>query len=358
MTASSRNQYLEAGHSEEEDEQGYDSEAAEAGKGSRLAGLTSRASKRRKLNPALDDGSDPDDHDSQVEEELNGYGSEEESLKEQENAASLGLLGAGTAHSGELGTVDQPQQRRRSKRDKAQSTIQSLSPSQLARSQRATKKTGVIYLSRVPPFMKPQTVKHLLSPFGTIGRIFLSPEDSTAHTRRVKSGGNKKRSFTDGWVEFLDKKDAKVVAETLNARIIGGKKGGWYHDDVWNIKYLKGFKWHHLTEQIANENAERAARLRADISRVTRENKHFIENVERAKMLEGMEAKKKLKRENVDSAALPENEGEVDVVTTVRKDRRGPLRQFRQNEVRSKTAKNSGASEQPAEVQRVLSKIF
>ena len=26
-------------------------------------------------------------------------------------------------------------------------------------------------------------------------------------------------------------------------RSVGGKKGGWYRDDVWNAKYLKGFTW-------------------------------------------------------------------------------------------------------------------
>ncbi|KAI9705461.1 MAG: RNA-binding ATPase activator esf2 [Candelina mexicana] len=354
MAAPFENQYLEAGHSEGEDEQGYDSEAAEAQKGSRSDALVSRAAKRRRLNAGPDDESGHD-HVSHSEEEDE---TEEELSKGDEATSGFEVSPATSAQENELDPPAESQKRRRSQPDNTQVTIQSLTPSQLARSQRVTKKTGVIYLSRVPPFMKPQTVKHLLSPFGVIGRIFLSPEDPTAHTRRVKSGGNKKRSFTDGWVEFLDKKDAKVVAETLNARIIGGKKGGWYHDDVWNIKYLKGFKWHHLTEQIANENAERAARLRTDISRVTRENKHFIENVERAKMLEGMEAKKKLRREKDTSAGLVKDQGVVDVATTPRKDRRGPLRQFRQNEVRMKTANDSRAQEQSEEVKRVLSKIF
>ncbi len=35
---------------------------------------------------------------------------------------------------------------------------------------------GVIYLSRVPPFMKPHKLKHLLSPYGRVGRIYLQPE--------------------------------------------------------------------------------------------------------------------------------------------------------------------------------------
>lgn len=41
---------------------------------------------------------------------------------------------------------------------------------------RHTKVPGVIYLSRVPPFMKPHKLKHLLSPYGTVGRIYLRPE--------------------------------------------------------------------------------------------------------------------------------------------------------------------------------------
>ena len=37
-------------------------------------------------------------------------------------------------------------------------------------------KTGVIYLSRIPPFMKPQKLKSLLSEYGEIGRVYLVPE--------------------------------------------------------------------------------------------------------------------------------------------------------------------------------------
>ena len=35
---------------------------------------------------------------------------------------------------------------------------------------------GIVYLSRVPPFMKPHKVKHLLSRYGTVGRVYLKPE--------------------------------------------------------------------------------------------------------------------------------------------------------------------------------------
>jgi ESF2/ABP1 family protein len=68
--------------------------------------------------------------------------------------------------------------------------------------------------------------------------------------RRKKYGGNKKQNFTEGWVEFKDKSIAKQVAKSLNATIIGGSKKSFYHDDMWNIKYLPKFKWDHLTERI------------------------------------------------------------------------------------------------------------
>ncbi len=35
---------------------------------------------------------------------------------------------------------------------------------------------GVVYLSRIPPFMKPHKLKHLLVPYGNVGRVYLQPE--------------------------------------------------------------------------------------------------------------------------------------------------------------------------------------
>jgi ESF2/ABP1 family protein len=99
--------------------------------------------------------------------------------------------------------------------------------------------------------MSPTKVRQLLAAFQSpVLRIFLSPESTAVYTRQVKSGGSKKRQFTEGWVEFEDTKVAKKVAELLNARQVGGKKGSFWYEDVWNIQYLPKFKWHHLTEPI------------------------------------------------------------------------------------------------------------
>ncbi|CAG8555885.1 345_t:CDS:2 [Funneliformis caledonium] len=177
-----------------------------------------------------------------------------------------------------------------------QKVVKPLTPAKLEEFKKAQDNTGIIYLSCVPPFMKPSKIKHLLGQYGNIGRVYLAPEDPKARSRRKKYGGNKKKKYTEGWVEFLDKKVAKLIAKTLNAQPIGGNKRNYYHDDLWNIKYLAKFKWNNLTEQIAYEKAARTQRLQAEISQARRENKEYVKKVEKAKMIQSMEEKKEKKR--------------------------------------------------------------
>jgi ESF2/ABP1 family protein len=156
-------------------------------------------------------------------------------------------------------------------------------------------KRGVVYVSRVPPFMKVPKLRHLLSPYGAIGRIYLVKEDKSAAKRRKKSGGNRKTKFTEGWVEFMDKKVARSVAESLNNTQIGGNKHGFFHDDMWNLKYLPKFKWHHLTEKIAYENQVRQQKLRTEVAQAKRENSYYLDQVDKAKKVEAMKARKSAK---------------------------------------------------------------
>ncbi|KKA29372.1 hypothetical protein TD95_004042 [Thielaviopsis punctulata] len=236
-------------------------------------------------------------------------------------------------------------------------------PKQLAKknliaTEEAIKKSGVLYISRIPPFMKPHKLRTLLEPHGTINRTFLMPEDDAAHARRVRAGGNKKRLFTEGWVEFVSKKDAKRAYELLNARTIGGKKGSYYRDDVWSLVYLRGFKWRDLMAQISAENAERASRMQAEIAKAARENKEFVRNVERAKMLDGIKQSKearagasvaKRRKIRADGTA-DEDAGRTEREKMEKKE----VRSFKQT---AKVVKNVDAA-QPASVSRVLSKIF
>ncbi|CAG8491706.1 509_t:CDS:2 [Dentiscutata heterogama] len=135
--------------------------------------------------------------------------------------------------------------------------------------------------------LDPAKIKHLLSQFGEVGRVYLAPE-----ARRIKYKKNRKQNYTEGWVEFMDKKVAKKVAKVLNTQPIGGNKRGVYHDDLWNIKYLPKFKWNNLTEQIVYENRERTHRLQAEISKSRREIKDYVKKVEKSKMIRNIEQKK------------------------------------------------------------------
>ncbi|CAB4255442.1 similar to Saccharomyces cerevisiae YNR054C ESF2 Essential nucleolar protein involved in pre- 18S rRNA processing [Maudiozyma barnettii] len=154
-------------------------------------------------------------------------------------------------------------------------------------------KTGVIYLSSIPPYMKPARMRHILSRFGEVDRLFLKRETDDKHKRRVKGGGNKKTMYEEGWAEFVRKRDAKLCAITLNGNIIGGKKGTFYHDDILNVKYLPGFKWADLTEQIARENDVRQAKLEIEISQANKLNADFIKNVEQSKMIANIKNSRK-----------------------------------------------------------------
>ncbi|CAK5262636.1 unnamed protein product, partial [Mycena citricolor] len=129
-------------------------------------------------------------------------------------------------------------------------TIKPLSREALAAFQAAQDRAGVIYISRIPPGMRPTKVRHLMSAHGEVGRVYLQQEDAKRAYLRRKFTSTKKAHFTEGWVEFKDKKVARIVAGMLNAQPIGGKKGTRWRDDVWTMKYLPKFKWTMLTEQI------------------------------------------------------------------------------------------------------------
>ena len=51
-----------------------------------------------------------------------------------------------------------------------------LSAEALTRYREAQERAGVIYISRIPPGMSPNKVRHLMSSYGEIGRVYLQQE--------------------------------------------------------------------------------------------------------------------------------------------------------------------------------------
>jgi ESF2/ABP1 family protein len=183
--------------------------------------------------------------------------------------------------------------------------------------------------------------------FEPITKIFLAPLLPSAAGNRRRS--NKRKTYTDGWVEFASKKTAKICAETLNAHIVGGRKGGWYHDDVWNMKYLRGFKWTDLMEQVQRERSEREARQRIEDSRAKKEEKMFVAGVESGRVADGMARKneEKARRRLEAEAEKGEEVLQKKIAQPVR-------RRFQQSEVVQGSKEGAVADD----AKRVLGKIF
>lgn len=203
MASRKRNEFLDIDESDnDQSDNGYDSEAAEESK--------TRASKRRKILDSDNNLSDLEDDDNDLE--ASAY-EQEKSVHDDDDDNHE--KGSSKTHNEKL--LKKPLKVKPPKKNK----------------------TGVVYLSSLPPYLKPMALKTLLIQrgFGPITKVFLTPAvHSTSGSGRRN---NKRKTYSDGWVEFESKKTAKICAETLNANIVGGKKGGWYHDDIWNMKYLR-----------------------------------------------------------------------------------------------------------------------
>jgi ESF2/ABP1 family protein len=124
--------------------------------------------------------------------------------------------------------------------------------------------------------MDPDMIKRMLQKRFEIERVYLEAEDTYVSKQRQKNGGNRNTKYTEGWVEFTRKKDAKLAAMALNGQQIGGKKrNNKYREDTWNIRYLSGFKWFHLTEKLEYDRKMRNTRLKSEMSRANKELQHY-----------------------------------------------------------------------------------
>ena len=163
------------------------------------------------------------------------------------------------------------------------------------------KRRGVVYLSRIPPRMGPTKVKSLLGEYGTVTRVYLEEEDKAKRKRRlraagVKGGGGGKR-YTEGWVEFEDKKIAKKIAAALNTAPVTNHKRNVHYGDIWNIKYLHKFEWSFLTEKVAYERRVREQKLKIEMMKARKENQEFTSLVEAGKTMDYIEERKRKREE-------------------------------------------------------------
>lgn len=120
--------------------------------------------------------------------------------------------------------------------------------------------------------------------------------DPSLRKKRKKQGKDTGKIFTEGWVEFEDKSQAKQIAAALNGQPIGGRRRDAHYYDLWCMKYLPKFKWDHLTEEINYQKAIKEKRLAAEVSAATRERDFYLSRVDKAKAVEAILERKKQKR--------------------------------------------------------------
>jgi ESF2/ABP1 family protein len=58
----------------------------------------------------------------------------------------------------------------------SEKVVKPLTPEALLAFKAAQERTGVIYISRIPPGMQPPKVRHLMGVYGEIGRVYLQRE--------------------------------------------------------------------------------------------------------------------------------------------------------------------------------------
>lgn len=227
---------------------------------------------------------------------------------------------------------------------KPRQALKGLTKKALKRFTAKQKKKGVVYLSRLPPNMKPQKIRHLLSDYGEIGRVYLAAEDASVRALRrerkrerekSKKGGDEDargasssgrssgKRYTEGWVEFLDKKEAKIAAQLLNGEPMGGKKRASHYYDLWCIKYLPKFEWDHLTEELNHQRAVLESKVAAEVAAANRERDFYLSRVDQAKAVESiMERRKRAEDREEGGEGQGQGQGELEVGAK----RKGPVR--------------------------------
>lgn len=120
---------------------------------------------------------------------------------------------------------------------------------------------------------------------------------SACRKKRLLAGGSNAILFIDGWVEFERKSVAKMVGALLNNQPVGGKKRhNRWRDDLWSLRYLPKFKWHHLSDWHDEKRRSRLERKTAELLQMKRENTYYLDQVDKKRKMDFIEQRRRKKR--------------------------------------------------------------
>ena len=165
---------------------------------------------------------------------------------------------------------------------------------------RSHHKTGVVYLPHVPRYMGPGEVKTYFENFGLpVARSFFRPESRARREARAKRGGDMlRKKYTEAWIEFKRKSHAKMAVATFNSQRVGGRAS--YQNEMWNLRYLSGFKFDDLMEEEVFVKAMHEKKLKAQIEAAKKDTQSFMETVSQAKKVSYAKQKRRERGEQVE----------------------------------------------------------
>lgn len=165
------------------------------------------------------------------------------------------------------------------------------------------RRAGLVYVPFVPAGLKPARMRKLLNEHSdAVGRIYLVPEADEKRKQRKRNGGDRGKRYIEGWVEFTDKKEAKRVVQQLNGQPLGGPRRSRLAESLWNLRYLPGFTWEHLAEELSARKRGRALRAQREERQAKLEKDSFEAASTSARSSE--HAQRRLRAKHGDSASV------------------------------------------------------
>ncbi|ETB58436.1 hypothetical protein YYC_04038 [Plasmodium yoelii 17X] len=139
-------------------------------------------------------------------------------------------------------------------------------------------KKGIIYLSHIPIGLYPSKIREFFSKYGEIDKIHLNKIKNDENNILSKETNHKKVKYKDGYVEFVNKKDAINVEKLLNNQIISGKKRkNILRDSFWHLKYLKNFTWNDLVSSVLYRNISRQEKFKHALKDMYKNYEEYLE---------------------------------------------------------------------------------
>lgn len=153
-----------------------------------------------KKQEMMQGGSEP--AEERLDKHISGAGQSEKSSEGPDGPSSSGRGEVDTGQDGDedngVGEDEEAEGARRGEKRVRKAGSKKLSKEKLEKLKEKFRKRGVVYVSRIPPHLKPLKLRHMLEPFGEVLRIYLAPEDTAIRARRKRAGGDSGKNFTEG----------------------------------------------------------------------------------------------------------------------------------------------------------------